>query len=338
MGFAKGARRVLAAAFLGLALHGGAHAVVTNTDPSNWRLQPGDFGGAFDGVAQLTIKLSNGNLDVCTGSLLSGGLYVLTAAHCVDKAVGMDLSFRSGDFTAKSASIVLHPGWAGILGTGADIAVIKLDRVVPVSGALLSTTNDIGKDFLVVGHGSTGLGPQGRDSVSDAVSAPHYGFNTIEAFDFDVAEAVFGPGAGNRTHGETYVADFDDGTDGRNALQRLKTAFVGSWAGSTLGLGDAEALSAGGDSGGGDFVWDGTRWRLTGVQSYVWAACVVLTDCIAGGESSHGYLSGSTAVFSHLDWIASVTPVPEPKGWTLMLAGAFAVGLVLRRRMRIHRD
>ena len=338
MGFVKGARVALAAAWLTLAVHGAAHAVVTSTDPANWRVLPGDFGGAFDGVAQLSIQLDNGNLDVCSGSLLAGGRYVLTAAHCVDHAVDTDLSFRSGDFTAKASQVILHPGWSGTLGTGADIAVLKLDRFIPLPGAVLSTSNDLGKDILIIGHGSTGLGNLGRDSAADPVSAPHYGFNTFEAFDFDLAEAFFGAGAGNRTYGETYIADFDDGSNLHNALLRLKTVYGGAWADSSLGLGAAEGLSAGGDSGGGDFVWDGTQWRLSGVQSYVWAACNVLTDCIAGGESSYGYLSGSTAVFSHTAWIASVTPVPEPKGWTLMLAGAFAVGLVLRRRMRRDRD
>ena len=332
MKFAHGAHAALAAVSLAAFFHGGAGAVVTSTDPSQWRLQPGAFDGAFDAVASISVQLPNHDLRQCAGTLLSTGRHVVTAAHCLDQAVRIDLNFRGGTIVAGISERYVHPGWTGVLGNGADIAVLKLDRAIPLAGFALSSTDDVGKTVLLVGYGATGLGAQGAGSARDPVSAPHYGFNTIDAHDFEVAEAVLGRGKGDRRHGEGYVYDFDDGTDAHNALQRLKDSSGGRWRDSNPGLGAGEAISAGGDSGGGDFVWDGRQWRLTGVQSYVWPVCK-LPGCVSGGLSSNGYLSISTAVYPHVAWIESVTATPA-NGWALTLAGGFAIGAVLRRRLR----
>lgn len=335
MKFAQGARAALAALLLAIGAPLPALAVVTSGSPSDWRLTAGTFDGAFEGVALISVQLPNHDLRQCAGTLLNTGRHVVTAAHCLEQAVRIDLSFRGGAIMVGVAERFVHPGWHGVLGNGADIAVLKLDRSVPLAGFALSSTDDVGKTVLLVGYGATGLGPQGAGSAADPAPVPHYGFNTIDAHDFEVAEAVLGKGQGDRRHGEGYVYDFDDGSDAHNALQRLKVASGGRWADSNTGLGGAEAMSAGGDSGGGDFVWDGRQWRLTGVQSYVWPVCK-LQDCVAGGLSSNGYLSISTAVYPHVAWIESVTAT-WANGWLLTLAGGFAITAVLRRRLRQQR-
>jgi Trypsin/PEP-CTERM motif len=326
---------------------GPSHAVVSTTDPSSWILSPGqDIGGtgagAFDGVARLLYTAaSDGGSWVCSGSLLSGGRYVLTAAHCADDFTTMTVDFKFGAVTANVTQATVNPGWAGFgnsVGNGSDIALLKLDRqVTGIPGFKLSTTNDLGKDMLLAGYGLVGTGNTGEqdfDRPSDALWRPHFGYNTADTTDKVLSDTVFGAGSGSNQFGETYVFDFDNGRRAKNALQRIAKQFGGSWR-SDRGLGDREALIAGGDSGGGDFIWNGTEWLVSGVHSYGWGLCSGLgiprCDRVPGTNSSFGDLSGSTAVFSHVDWINEVTAVPEPGTCALMLAGLAGVAAASRR-------
>lgn len=336
-------RAALAALPLALAFTQAAHAVSSADDPAGRVLNPGMFGGAFDGVAKLLFSNSGGNF-VCSGSLLAGGQYVLTAAHCADDFTSMTVDFKLGTETRTAAAAYVHSGWTGTLNDGSDIAIIKLNaKVTDINGFHLSTTNDMGKNVLLAGYGLVGQGTAGatgfdRDPPGTVprVWRPHFGYNTIDAFGKDLDDTLFGPGAGSNAYGENYVYDFDDGTDSKNALQRLKDAFGGPWGDSSLGLGADEALIAGGDSGGGDFVWTGTEWLLTGVHSWGWDVCgqvFATCDSNPGINSSFGDISASTAVFSHTEWINSITtPVPEPETYALMLLGLGVLGTVSRRR------
>ena len=94
--------------------------------------------------------------------------------------------------------------------------------------------------------------------------------------------------------------------------------------------------SRGGDSGGGDFVWTGSEWLLTGVHSWGWQFCDGRIDPSCDfantNSGSWGDLMGSTAVYSHTDWIRSVIAVPEPGTYALMMLGLLGVGVASRRR------
>ncbi len=180
----------------------------------------------------------------------------------------------------------------------------------------------------------------------------HYAYNTADVdsktFNLVLNDYVtdWGATAGYYT-GTTYMFDFDNGTAANNTLGRIAGVTGNAW---TSGLGNtSEGITAGGDSGGGDYVWDGTQWLLSGVHSWGWqgnesggnptGACDFLgmTDCspFKVNDSSYGDLSGSTAVFDQTAWINSVigvSPVPEPQTYALLLAGLAAVGSIARRR------
>lgn len=321
---------------------GSAQAVSSSSAPSNWRLLPGmafnGVSGALDGVARIRYDSS-----ICSGSLLAGGRYVLTAAHCADNFASMTVDFGAvgGEATVTRTVAVgdvwLHPGWTGTDSTGADIAVVKLNApVIGIRGFRLSTTNDVGKNILLAGYGTTGTGDSSVDPDWSEWGYAHYGYNT-----FEVTSKVFNDawdGSGNNAFGETYVMDFDNGSANNNTLQRV-AAHLGTkaWS-SNLGLGSGEALIAGGDSGGGDFVWNGNEWLLSGVHSWTWEFCDTRIspncDLHPGVRSSFGDISGSTAVFSSADWIRHVAFVPEPQVSALMLAGLAVLGGVARHRRR----
>ncbi|MBI3156765.1 MAG: trypsin-like serine protease [Burkholderiales bacterium] len=315
--------------------------------PSDWRLTAGmTFNGVgFDGLARIAFD-SDGDLDngfyVCSGALLAGGRHVLTAGHCADNFNVMQIDFGVYDNVATAtrgaAAAHVNPGWDGTLSVGADIAVIQLDApVVGIQGFNVSTSNDVGSPMLIMGHGTTTTGdgqngPPGWDEWGWA----HFGWNEADVGAVDFNNAV-DPGNDYTYFGDEYVFDFDNGRWLNNTLQRIANKAGASFS-SSRGLGADEALIAGGDSGGPDFVWSGSEWLLAGVHSWGWQYCrgriFPSCDVNAGVASSYGDLSGSTAVYSHAAWIDSVVAIPEPGSYGMMAMGLLAVAGFVRRRRR----
>ena len=341
MAFASRAWRLapIAALIVGF---GSAQAMSNNTAPSNWRFDStSTFNGVnFDGVARIIMD----NAYVCSGTLLAGGAYVLTAAHCVDgwNTFQIDFGLNNDVATATrgAAAAYVKPGWDGTLGTGADMAIIKLDApVVGIQGFNLDTNSAIGKQVLMMGYGTTTVGNSNVNMNWDDWGHGHWGMNT-----FDVTSKVFSDawdGTGDNTYGEEYVADYDGGPpsmahpEGRNNTLGIVAGMTGNlW---TSNNGDEiESLITGGDSGGGDFVWNGSEWLVTGVHSWGWQFCQgnirPSCDYSTSNAGSWGDLMGSTAVYSNVDWINSIVAVPEPETYALMLAGLVTVAGIARRR------
>jgi Trypsin/PEP-CTERM motif len=366
----------LACASFGAAAQSGQHDLVgwlpagtvqpstgNNTAPSNWRVTQGlTFNGVnFDGNVRINFdsdgSLTNGGF-VCSGTLIAGGTAVLTAAHCADDyaASGFVMTVSHGLYNNVAAGVQnisgsqvsVHPGWTGALSTGADIAVIRLNtRLTGVTSFNLSTTNDVGKQFLIMGHGTTSVGNVNTATNWNEYGWAHFGYNTIDStgtnfFNAAQAQGIPNLGTWNSQYGEEYVADFDgisNGT-GTSTDPGVRHNTMGRITGITSGqgVGANEALIAGGDSGGGDFVWDGSQWLLTGVHSWGWQFCggrlTTPNSCDFGtaNSSSWGDLMGSTAVFSHVTWINTVAAIPEPGTYGLMALGLAVVGVAARRR------
>lgn len=356
----------LAAVALAAALSSAAFATGNSSAPSDWRFTPGQlFNGVsvLDAAARLSFTTPAGGY-ACSGTLLQGGQYVLTAAHCADDYSSMTVNFQfAGGVAGVTRTVAvgdatIHPLWTGVWNNdadrGIDLAILKLSSpVTTIQGLALSNTNDMGKTMLVAGYGTTSNGGSGVSPGWNDSAYGHYGYNVadVDSKTFNQVADQYVPGWGYSASyyaGTTYMFDFDNpnGT-GNNTLGLIASATGNQWA-SGAGLGANEAIIAGGDSGGGDYVWTGSQWVLSGVHSWGWqgggadGACTPfgLTGCdiSATAASSYGDLSGSTAVFDQLAWINGVTgvvAVPEPGTYALMLAGVLGLAGATRRRKAV---
>src|SRR3954470_4735913 len=93
-----------------------ARAIVSTSASSNWT---GTSMSALNGEAMLTISRANGSNVICSGSLLAGGQYVLTAGHCVTGAqatttmASATVSLMNGSITGTASTYAVNPGWTG---------------------------------------------------------------------------------------------------------------------------------------------------------------------------------------------------------------------------------
>lgn len=304
------------------------------------------WGGTYSGVASLFLATSEGDFG-CTGSLLSTGRHILTAAHCVTDSAGVPTlidgealfpSINAGGYRGAVegvtfSSVAVHPLWNGrSFLNGNDVAVITLDAVAPASVQryeLYTGTSEQTQIHTKVGWGQVGLG-NGTALFSGGF---RYGQNTYDASG-DLVDVAFGAPA---QPGILYY-DFDNGLFD-NSLGYAPNDAFGYWFGiNHLGLGLQEVNAAPGDSGGPTFI-DG---KLAGITSFgltFWddsnGQFSILTsdatDPTLGPDSSYGEFGGDTRVSYHAKWINAQT-IPEPQTYALLMAGLCAVAAVARRR------
>jgi len=166
---------------------------------------PIDPPSAFDGVIQL-----NGN---CSGSLLSTGRHVLTAAHCLDNvqpdanpdAGPHDVRFEvvGGDehVMVNGTQITMHPNYPGFPSAEYDLAVMRLTDasgrhvIAPVTAQrydIYRNRDEVGKVVQFLGYGGRGTGETGniggdgeRRSATNIVNATAGPDGNKLNFDFD---------------------------------------------------------------------------------------------------------------------------------------------------------
>lgn len=301
----KRRRLVLAQAVLILASYPAQAIVFQDATAQSAGLGAGQ--SFLDGEAALTISMSDNTTGGCTGSLLAGGLYVLTAAHCVTGgsnnllASFISLSFANVGLSLTATQYVVDPTWTGNLLDGGDLALIKLSApVTTITGYTLDTAGSlVGAAVVMAGYGNTGVGATGY--VGGSFGVLRYGRNVYDGTYSDVPLV--------------YASDFDKvGTSAYNAF--------GPGA-----VGSDEALIAPGDSGGGSLVQIGNTWELVGVHDFI--GCVT-TNCTP--NSSFGQIAGDSSVYANQAWLASVLNVPEPGTATLAVVALAGLAVAVRRR------
>ena len=280
-----------------------ANAIVSSTASSNWL---GTGVSALDGEAKLILTEPGVGSFGCTGSLLSGGQYILTAAHCVTGDSGtattsnISVSFANSSVTATTSTYYVDPSWNGNVSTGHDLALIKLNNAISsIAGyAMDLSSSAAGDQVALAGYGDYGTGTSGANTNN--FGTLHYGYNQ-----YDASSSVY-TALGVST--AVYLYDFDH-------------SGITNWFGST-GLGNNEAMIAPGDSGGASLANVNGVLEIVGVHDF--------NMCVTYGctpNSTYGTIGGDTSVYANAAWLDSILfAVPEPG--TLLLG---ALGLLIGR-------
>lgn len=318
--------------FLAILGRGTAQAIVFTNEQAlaNGQLAPGEYSGV--------VSLNYLGQRFCTGSLLPGGLHILTAAHCLTEegsstfnsilTKGTEVSFNlsAGRVSRAVEDFFIFPEYKSLL-KGDDVAVLKLAEAAPDEAEqydIYRDRDEIGRTFTKVGYGNIGTGDKGQidpsNPFSSSPNSPSLGYVGQNQFDASGDEPQLNPL--DIIPDSQLFFDFDNGTSERNFFNGDGLA--------NLGLGDKEVNLAEGDSGGPSFIGN----LVAGISSY---GNTTTTDIdslnnFSFGKTnfSFGEISSDVRVSSYADFIdaavagevPSATSVPEPS----LTLGTFALG------------
>ncbi|GAA6617930.1 trypsin-like serine protease [Scytonema sp. NUACC26] len=304
---------------------------VTAENPVHAVINPGM---GFDGVVDLLIKSDTENFG-CSGSLLTSGRHILTAAHCftdgnqniITNSIKVFFDLPTGSTSRKSANLFIHPDWTDDFSIiNGDIAIVELASEAPITAErydIYRTTDEFGKIGIKVGYGNSGHGNEGDVSWDglkrlgkNIYDAPGEMLSTLpQLATFPVPSAVL-------------AYDFDNGLPANDAFGMYFNI-------SDTGLGLDEVNSAPGDSGGPTFI----NGLIAGITSF--GTCYAYPECSGSDidnilNSSFGEFSGDTRVSTYANWIDSIlsrpATVPEPRTIGAVLLAGF---VALRYRKKI---
>ena len=285
----------------------------TVDDPANHVV---GSGGSLDGVGKIILTRSDGTF-LCSGALLSTGLHVLTAAHCVTDDFG--------NFVLNSATVTFegtptetisvdvpnssaHPRFNGDFIKGFDVAVLTLDSApssdIDRYDIDRNSGDDVGSTPIKTGYGRSGTGDTGDITGSGTKRTGQNLYDDIG----DTMYLALGLKANKDfVRGGVLQYDFDNGNSANDA-------FGFFFSNSNLGLGNNEVASAPGDSGGPSQNGN----VITGVTSYG------ITLTFTGGgtsdvtpgvvDSSFGEFSGDSRVSKYTKFIDGITGASDDGG------------------------
>ncbi len=313
-----------------------------------------------NGVVALIMNYGPGQNFICSGSLMSDRVSILTAAHCVSDGAGTAgpltttaffyggpngdaLLTSPGVGTAVPISqIIVHPGYTGQVIDQNDIAVLRLSVEAPAfaQGYGVNVVGGIvGQDYTIAGVGGRSTGG-GAIGVNAGTGRMREGDNR---YDFTLGDAAFGGFFTDLDiNGENFfgtaqiensiIADFDSGLAANDASCILGVSAFGANPGQfcDLGRGIREASSAGGDSGGPQFL----KGKVSSVTSYGLSFGANFGDAVAGLQSSFGEFNGFVPTYIHAAFIQSAM-VPEPGTWAMLIAGFGLTGAMMRRQRKV---
>jgi hypothetical protein len=302
---------------------------------------------------------------VCSGSLSADRKSIITAAHCVtnghnQQPVSVTAYFYNPGSnpnasetpiytvgapnvtTVAVSNVRFNPLYTGEVIDDHDIAKLTLAAPAPAFAlgyAFYNGTDLTGLDYNIAGFGV-------RSDVGGSLgNTPPHNLGTgrlrqgDNRYDFRFGDADFGglfdggPGTtgffGTAETTNTVISDFDNGTNARDGSCGLAQA-VGLAASPkycNLGRGATEVSSAGGDSGGPQFV----NGQLASVTSFglTFGNQFQPGDLDNSLNDSFGEFNGFVPIYNNLDFLNSV---PEPASWMMMIAGFGLVGAAVRRR------
>lgn len=303
----------------------------------------------YSGVATLIMEYSDGGRYICTGSLMLDTRSILTAAHCVAPQETATLVKTTAYFnnsgnpdTVPSAdpssdarvieTVTINPGYTGEVIDENDIAVLRMVDAAPsyAQAYQLSSLTDLqGQTYNIAGYGGRST-VGGNLGVNAGTGRLRQGNNM---YDYSLGDANFGGFwdgfFGDAASKNVWIADFDNGNIDNSQSCQLAAALMPLDVDLTpycnLGVVN-EVSSAGGDSGGPQFV----NGELASVTSFGLSFGTSWGDVRAGLQSSFGEMNGFVPVYAHLDFIAAA--VPEPSSFALF--GIAGLGLLAARRRR----
>lgn len=291
-----------------------------------------------NGVARLNVD--NGSATpVCTGSLLTTGRHILTAAHCVTNSSGernvssvmVTWQLPDGDIQLTSTSIDIHPDWNGSSANGHDVAIITLPEIAPFDVPRYdiyrgSIDGLFGQPGIKVGYGRTGLGSSG-DVIAEGTKRA--GLNAWESTGLGLL------GVSGVTNNDTQLTfDFDAPSTELDRTDIDAFGFFFDFP-EDLGFDADEVGTAPGDSGGPTFLELNGDFLIAGTVSYGLrlSSSGSTSDVDPLLNSSWGEFGVDANISALAPYIDSITGVPEPRLAGLAL-GTIAMGIIATRQRR----